>query len=161
MADLSPSTGEEFYSGSWEDIQLVLAGLDIDEGKLATLTEPIVNKYQEMVDREIDGILEELYHTPLTSMYRVQPDGTTKLMFPGDLRRAARYWTAALLLLNEYQQLSQNTTDQMQQYIDDSRKQIYAMKRYNHRIPGQRRKSHFSRTIPPNFQPPSIPEQDF
>ena len=161
MVDLSPSTGEGFYSGSWEDIQLVLGGLDIDEGKLSVLTEKDVNKYQEMVDREIDGILEELYHTPLTAMFRVQPDGTTKSMFPGDLRRAARYWTAALILMNEFQQLSQNTTEQAQQYIDDSRRQIYAMKRYTHRIPGQRRKSHFSRTIPPNFQPPSIPEQDF
>ena len=161
MADLSPSTGEEFYSGSWEDIQAVLAVLDIDEGKLATLTEPVCNKYQEMVDRDIDAILEELYHTPLTSMYRVQPGGTTKLMFPGDVRRAARYWAAALLLLNEFQQLSQNLTDQANAYVEDSRRQIYAMKRYTHRIPGQRRKSHFSRTIPPNFQPPSIPEQDY
>lgn len=161
MADLSPSTGEEFYSGTWQDVKSVLSVMDIDEGKLATLNEPVVNKYQEMVDREIDGILEELYHTPLISMRRVQPDGTTKVVFPGDLRRAARYWTAALLMLNEFQQLSQNTTEQATTYIEDSRKQIYAMKRFNHRIPGQRRKSHLSRTIPPNFQPPSIPEQDY
>lgn len=161
MADLSPTTGEEFYSGTWEDIQLVLAALDIDEGKLAVLTEQDVNKYQEMVDRDIDAILEELYHTPLTGMYRVQPDGTSKLMFPGDLRRAARYWTAALVMMNSFQQLSQNLTDQAQQYIDDSRRQIFAMKSYTHRIPGQRRKSHLSRTVPPNFQPPQLPEQDF
>jgi hypothetical protein len=161
MADLSPSTGESFYSGSWEDIASVLSVLDIDEGKLATLTEPDVNKYQEMVDREVDAILEELYHTPLVSMYRIQPDGTQKLMFPGDLRRAARYWSAALLLLDGFQQLSQNLTDQANSYVEDSRKQIFAMKSYNHRIPGQRRKSHLSRTVPPNFQPPQLPEQDF
>ena len=161
MTDLSPSTGEEFYSGTWTDIESILSVLDIDEGKLATLTEKDVNKYQEMIDREVDGVLEELYHTPLTAMYRVQPDGTSKLMFPGDLRRATRYWTAALLMMNEFQQLSQNMTDQAQAYFDDSRRQIFAMKRYTHRIPGQRRKSHLSRTIPPNFQPASIPEADF
>jgi hypothetical protein len=157
----SPTTGEEFYSGTWQDVKSVLSVLNIDEGKLATLDEPVVNKYQEMVDREIDAVLEELYHTPLVSMYRIMPDGTQKSVFPGDLRRAARYWTACLLMLNEFQQLSQNTTDQATTYLEDSRRQVYAMKRYNHRIPGQRRKSHLSRTMEPNFQPPAIPEQDF
>lgn len=158
---ISPTTGETPYSGSWEDVKSVLSVMNIDEGKLATLNEPMVSKYQEMVDREIDGILGELYHTPFISMRQVQPNGTKKVVFPGDLRRAARYWSAALLMLNEFQQLSQNTTEQATTYIEDSRKQIFAMKRFHHRIPGQRRKSQLSRTISPNFQPASIPEQDF
>lgn len=161
MSDISPTTGDTYYSGGWEDIKMILRILDIDEGKLATLEEPTVNKYQEMVDREIDAVLSECYHTPLRSMNRVQPDGTTKAVFPGDVRRASRYWTASLLMLNEFQQLSQNTTEQATTYIEDSRKQIFAMKRFTHRVPGQERKSNLSRTMPPNFQPAGIPEPDF
>jgi len=161
MSDISETTGVEFYSGSWEDIQMVLKVLNVDEGKLSTLTQTDVNKFQEMIDREIDAILEDTYHTPLRSMNQMQVDGITRRVFPGDVRRAARYWAASWLLLAEFQQLSQNTTDQAQTYIDDAKRQIYAMKRFTHRIPGQERKSHFSHTIPPNFQPPSIPEPDF
>jgi hypothetical protein len=161
MAEVSPTTGEVYYSGGWEDIKRVLRVFDIDEGKLAVLEQPDVNEYQEMVDREIDAVLEDVYHVPLRAMNQVNPLGNTVRVFPGDVRRAARYWTAALLLLNEFQQLSQNLTEQATTYVEDSRRQIFAMKRYTHRIPGQERKSHFSRTIPPNFQPPSIPEPDF
>ena len=161
MSDISETTGDEYYSGSWEDVQAVLRVLDVDEGKLATLTQEGVNEYQETIDREIDAILEDTYHTPLRGMNQVQIDGNTRRVFPGDVRRAARYWTASWLLLSEFQQLSQNITDQANTYMEDSRKQLYALKRFTHRIPGQERKSHFSHTLPPNFQPPSIPEADF
>ena len=78
MADESPTTGDEYYSGDWEDIQMVLRVLDIDEGKLATLTQGDVNKYQEMIDRDIDAMLEDVYHTPLRGMNQVQVDGVTR-----------------------------------------------------------------------------------
>lgn len=161
MADISPTTGEEYYSGGWTDIQDVLRVFNIGEGKMARITQPMVNRFQETVDREVDAILEDVYHTPMRSMNAIQPDGTTKRVFPGDLRRHSRYWAAALLLMTEFQQLEQNMTDQMQVHIDDSRKSIFAMKRFTHRIPGQKRKSHYSHTMPPNFQPPAIPEPDF
>ncbi len=161
MADLSPTTFEQFYSGDWTDIQDVLRVFNIGEGRLAKITQPMVNRFQETVDRETDGILEDTYHVPFRAMNAIQPDGNTRRVFPGDLRRYTRYWTAALLLLTEFQQLEQNLTDQMTSTIEDSKKSIYALKRFTHRMPGQRRKSHFSHTIPPNFQPPSIPEPDF
>jgi hypothetical protein len=161
VADLSPTTGEQYYSGDWTDIQDTLRVFNIGEGRMAKIDQPMVNRFQETVDRESDAILEDVYHTPFRAMNQMQPDGTTKRVFPGDLRRYTRYWTAALLLLTEFQQLEQNLTDQMSSTIDDSKKSVFALKRYTHRVPGQRRKSHFSRTIPPNFQPPSIPEPDF
>jgi hypothetical protein len=161
MADVSPTTGEEFYSGSWQEIQDILRVIDIGEGKMAKVTQPMVNVYQETIDRDIDAILMELYHTPLRAMNQMQPNGVTKRVFPGDIRRCARYWVAGLLLLNEFQNLGQNMTDQATSYVEDSKKQIFAMRRYTHRVPGQERKSHLSRTIPPNFQPASIPEPDF
>ena len=161
MADISPTTGEEYYSGDWEDIKDVLRVMQIGDGKMAKINQPMVNRFQETVDREVDAILEDVYHTPMRGMNAVQPDGSTKRVFPGDLRRHARYWTAALIMLTEFQQLEQNMTDQMQSYMDDSRKSIFAMKRFTHRIPGQKRKSHYSHTMPPNMQPPAIPEPDF
>ena len=161
MSDISETTGEEFYSGDWEKVKMVLSVLNIEEGKIATITQPTVNNYQEMVDREVDAILEDTYHVPLRAMNQMQPDGVTRRVFPGDVRRYTRYWAASLLLLNEFQQLAQNTNEQATTYIEDSRRQIYAMKRFTHRIPGMERKSHLSRTVPPNFQPPFLPEQDF
>ena len=161
MADISTTTGEEYYSGSWQEIQDILRVIDIGEGKMAKVTQPMVNVYQETIDRDIDAILMELYHTPLRAMNQMQPNGVTKRVFPGDIRRCARYWVAGLLLLNEFQSLAQNITDQATSYVEDSKKQIFAMRRYTHRVPGQERKSHLSRTIPPNFQPASIPEPDF
>jgi hypothetical protein len=157
----SDTTGEEYYSGSWKDVRNVLSVLDIGEGKLAKVTMELVNFYQEMVDRDIDDIVGELYCVPLRAMNQCQPDGTTKRVFPGAVRRAAIYWTAGLLLQNEFQQLSQNITDQAQNYVMDSQKQMYAIIRFNHRLWGQQFKSNISRTLPPTMQPPDLPEANF
>jgi hypothetical protein len=157
----SDTTGEQYYSGDWKDVKNVLSVLDIGEGKLAKVTMELVNFYQEMIDRDIDDIVGELYHVPLRSMNQCQPDGTTKRVFPGAVRRTAIYWTAGLLLLNEFQQLSQNVTDQAQGYVDDSRRQVYAIIRFNHRLWGQELKSNISRTLPPSMQPPDLPEANF
>ena len=162
MADISSTTGEQYYSGDWDDIKEILRVLNMDDGKLAQLTQPIVNNFQETVDRQMDGVLEDTYHVPLVAMNIVRPsDGTTVRSFPGAVRRAARYWTGGLLLLTEFQSLDQNMTDQAQEYVTDAKKEVFAMKRFTHRIRGQQFKSHFSRTMPPNMQPPSIPEADF
>jgi len=159
--DTSATTGEEYYSGSWKNVQNVLRVLDIAEGKLAKVTMELVNFYQEMVDRDIDDIVGDLYHVPLRAMNQVQPDGTTKRVFPGAVRRLAIYWTAGLLLINEFQNLSQNITDQGQAYVDDSRRQTHAIVRFNHRLWGQELKSNLSRTVPPSMQPPDLPEANF
>jgi hypothetical protein len=159
--DISPTTGEQYYSGPWSEIQEILRVLNIGEGKLAKVTEEMTNHYQEKIDREIDGILESLYQVPLRAMNQVQPNGLTKRVFPGDIRRLAQYWVAGLMLLSEFQNLSQNVTDQAQNYTDDAKKSLYAIIRWNHRIPGQERKSSISRTMPPNMQPNSIPEPNF
>ena len=159
--DTSATTGEEYYSGSWKNVQNVLRVLDIAEGKLAKVTMELVNFYQEMCDRDIDDMVGELYHVPLRAMNQGQPDGSTKRVFPGGIRRLAIYWSAGLLLLNEFQNLSQNITDQAQGYIDDSRRQLYAAMRMNHRLWGQEWKSNLSRTVPPTMQPPDLPEPNF
>jgi hypothetical protein len=159
--DVSSVTGEIFYSGPWSEIQEILRVLNIGEGKLAQVTEIMTNHYQEMVDREIDALLNPLYQVPLRAMNQIQPDGSLKRVFPGDIRRLAKYWVAGLMLLNEFQNLSQNVTDQAQAYVDDSRKALYAIIRFNHRIPGQEFKSQISKTLPAAIQPPSIPEANF
>ena len=159
--DTSPTTGEEYYSGSWQNIQNVLRVLDIAEGKLAKVTMELVNFYQEMIDRDIDDIIGELYHVPLRALNQMQPDGTTKRVFPGNVRRWAIYWTAGLLLQNEFQGLSQNITEQATAYIEDSRRNTYGVIRFNHRLWGQELKSNLSRTVPPSMQPPDLPEANF
>lgn len=161
MATDIASTGEGFYSGSWTDVQDVLRVLNIGEGKLDKVTQEMVNRYQERVDREIDAVLEPVVHVPMRAMNQVQPSGATKRVFPGDIRQAALYWTAGLLLLSEFQNLSQNMTDQSAALIERSQKSIYSIIRNNHRIPGQERKSSISHTMPPSLQPSSIPEPNF
>lgn len=159
--ETSDVTGEEYYSGSWQDVQNVLRVLDIGEGKLAKVNMQLINYYQEMIDREIDGILSELYYVPLRALNQVQPDGTTKRVFPGTIRRLATYWTAGLLLLNEFQSLAQNITDQAQGYVDDARRELHAAMRPNQRLWGQELKSNISRTLPPPLQPADLPEANF
>ena len=158
---VSPTTGEEYYSGTVDDIKKILAAMDIGEGKLARFGEEQVACYQETVDRNIDDILGELYHVPLLYVNQCQPDGTTKKIIPGSVRMAAQWWVAGLILKNQFQQLAQNSTDQSEQYIQKARRDIYAIIRYTHRLYGQRRKSHISRTLPPGMQPPSFPEPNF
>lgn len=157
----SPTTGEEFYSGDWDDIRDVCRVLNIGDSRMAQITQEMVEDYQERTDRDIDGILGDLYQVPFVPHYQVQPDGSEKLVFPGDLRRAALYWAAGLLLSNEFQGLDPNTNEAVTNYLDDARRSIFQMRRYTHRIRGQEKKSHFSRTLPPTMQPPSIPEPDF
>ena len=257
MSDISPTTNEEFYSGNWQDIQDVLRVLNIGEGKMSQVTQTMVNRYQEMIDRDIDALLQETYQTPIRAFNMIQatssgtptiPGGsaagvqnitvgslsvtvalagwlftptsvivtvnmpaggdnifatvdvstitsngfTANLssapmvggyslsyiataptipgapyagsglqvrVFPGDVRRAARYWTAGQLLVNEFQQLEANLTEQATQMVADARMQVYAMSRTNHRIPGQRRKSNISRTMPAGLQPSAFPER--
>lgn len=256
MSDISITTGEQYYSGDWTDIQEVLRVLNIGEGIMSKITQEMVNHYQEMVDRDIDGILTDTYHTPIRSFNMVQQGGNgsgtsgvpgwmdsgiqnidagatevtisgktwisvptsvivsvtkqsgafnlyatlredtittdgfivdlsaaadpgyalswiasspaamvpvvigaTIRVFPGDVRRAARYWTAGQLLVNEFQQLEANLTEQATQMVVDARMQVYAFSRPTHRIPGQRRKSNISRTMPPNWQPSAFPER--
>jgi hypothetical protein len=85
--------------------------------------------------------------------------GATIRVFPGDVRRSARYWTAGQLLVNEFQQLEANLTEQATQMVADARMQVYAYSRPTHRIPGQRRKSNISRTMQPSWQPSAFPER--
>lgn len=256
MADISITTGEQYYSGDWQDIQEVLRVLNIGEGIMSKITQDMVNNYQEMVDRDIDGILTDTYHVPIRAFNMVQQGGNgsgtsvipgwmdsgtneisagatdvtisgrtwssvptsvivsvtkqsgafnlyatvredtittdgfivdlsaaadpgyslswiassptttvavltgaTIRVFPGDVRRAARYWVAGQLLVNEFQQLEANLTEQATQMVVDARMQVFAFSRPTHRIPGQRRKSNISRTMPPNWQPSAFPER--
>ena len=157
-SDISSVTGEQFYSGTFLSMIELMRTLDIGEGKMSRITQVVVNRFQENTDRAIDAILQEVVATPLRAMNQVQPDGTTKRVFPGDVRWAARYWTAGVLLLAEFQQLEQNLTDQCTAMIEDAKKQIFAMTKPSHFVPGQRRKSNLSKTCPPNLQPPDFPE---
>jgi hypothetical protein len=164
MADLSPVTGEQYYSGDWSDIQEIIRVLNIGEGKMAQVNQPMVNHYQEMIDRDIDSLLNDTYQVPLRSFNMIGLTGTQGAgpqgrVFPGDVRRAARYWVAGQLLISEFQQLEANITEQATQMVSDARMQVFAMSRPNHRIIGQRRKSNISRTMPPNLQPSAFPER--
>jgi hypothetical protein len=253
---ISKTTLEEFYSGTWSDIKDVLRVLNIGEGKMSQVTQELVENYQEMVDRDLDALLADVYAVPIRAYNQViqggSGSGTTSVpgwmdtgsvailagessvtvsgkawpsipisvvasvtrgtgafnlyatvdnssitadgftatlsaeadagyflsyvasrepstqtvvtgatikVFPGDVRRAARYWTAGQILVNEFQQLEANITEQATQMVSDARMQVYAMSRPNHRIPGQRRKSNISRFMPANLQPSSFPER--
>jgi hypothetical protein len=159
---VSPTTGEEYYSGTWKDVQKVLSVCDIGEGRLGEgLPVADIECFQEMVDRAIDDILTEVYHVPLLRINQKQPDGVTRKVMPGSVVMAARYWAAGLIMMDQFQQLAENVTEQAQQYITKAQKDIYAIIRFNHRLYGQKRKSNISRTMPPGLQPPSFPEPNF
>jgi hypothetical protein len=159
--NISPTTGEIFYSGEWERIRDLLRVLNIGPGILNTITSEMVNRYQEMVDRDIDAILSARYHTPIIAVNKKQPDGVVRRIFPGDIVAGARYWTAGLLLSNEFQQLEQNTQEQVEGYIETGRRKVITIARSTHTIPGQELKGSYTRTMPPNLQPLPPPSRDW
>lgn len=158
---ISPATNESYYSGDWVDIRNLCRVLNIGEGKLAKITQSLVEYYQEMVDREIDGSVEQYYYTPLRPYNQYMPaKDATESIFPGAIRGLARYWTAGLLLTTEFQGLDQNTNEVAQSYVDESKRKLFEIIRYTRRIPGQRLK-HNIKTMPPSMAPGVNPEATF
>ena len=157
---ISPTTGYAFYSSDWTNIQNICRVLNIGEGKLAKITQNLVEEYQEMVDRDIDAELEQYYYTPLIPYNQKQPDGDTVAIYPGNIVRLARYWTAGLLLSSEFQGLDPNANESATSYIDDSRRQLFEIVRFNRRLYGQRQK-HNLKTAPPGLFPARNPEPNF
>ena len=102
---VSVVTGEPPYSGAWTNVRDFARTLKIGEGKLAKINEILVNKYQEIIDRQIDGILNELYWVPIRHFNQMQPSGTKKRIFPGEVRQLAIEWTTGQLLTSEFQGL--------------------------------------------------------
>ncbi len=153
MAELSLTTGQPFYSGSYTSIRDICRSLNIGEGKLAKVTQELVNDFQEMVDREIDAQLSNYYYTPIKPYNVKMPDGITRSVFPGNVQRLAKYWSAGLLLMSEFQGSEPNVQEAAEKYVEDSRKMMYSLSKFEHRIFGQDMKSAI-RTMPPNFQPP-------
>lgn len=164
MLDVSATTGEQYYSGTAADVITFLRVLNVGEGLADRITFDDVNRYQEMIDRDIDAILGGLYYVPLRSFNQIQPafDNFGKQVvvktFPGDVRRIARMWTAGQILLSEFQQLEPNSTDQATALMNDAKTEIYYLAKPTHWLAGQRRKSNISHTIDGHFQPPALPE---
>lgn len=152
MAELS-SYGIPYYSGTWTNIAEVLKVLKVGDGKLDSLTKEEVNNFQERADREIDGILNDLYHTPFRSKTRITPSGDYISVFPGDLQQAAIYYTAALLMASEFQGISSNTNDQTNLTVEKAKNMVFDLKRNTHWISTTERKSNISRTMPTTWQP--------
>lgn len=151
--DISPTTGCVFYSGPWTTIQDALAVLKIGNAKLDSLTVEVVNRFQELADREIDGILNDLYHTPFMPKQQMMPNGKYVESFPGDLRQAAIYYTSGLLMASEFQGVQSNINEQTNVILDKARDMVYALRRNTHWIPLSERKSNVSRTMPTTWQP--------
>ena len=164
MLDISDTTGEEYYSGTAQSMTDFLLTLNIGEGKADRINFETINRYQEMIDREIDGILNELYYTPIRSYNQVKSVAdrngrpVTVRVFPGDVRRLAKMWTAGQILVSEFQQLEPNLTDQASNLINEAKTEVYSLAKPTHWIAGQRRKSNISRTINGHFQPAALPE---
>ena len=150
--DVSPTTGVGFYSGTYEDIKKLIAVLNVGTGKLDTINTDIVNYYQEMVDREIDGILEQSYHVPLVTFRQKQPDDSTKDIFAGNIVSLARQWTAGRLITNEFQNVSVNSSETATTYMDASKEEVFKIVKYNRRIRGIKKK-HNLPSAPPTLMP--------
>ena len=162
MADeINPKTGQVWYAGSYQDIVNICRVLNLDGGRLQKVTPDLVYFYMDMIENTIDSMLEEYYFTPIRPYNQVMPDGKLKQIFPGGLRRLAQYWTSAMLIQSEFQQLDPNQNEAVTSYIEESRREIYRYTFYNQRIPGQRYKSSWSRTMLPTMQPGMPPEQNW
>jgi len=161
--DLSPTTGRPFYGSPVSDVKEIAKAISVsDKAMMATITEQILCDYMEMVDRTIDGILEDVYYVPLKQINQIQPDGRTVKMYPGALARLARYWSAGLMLQSQFSKVDPNTNEVVQSMIDDAKQQVYMIKRFNMRLQGQEFKANqFGHTCYPTMIPPIIVEPNW
>ena len=157
--EVNPTTGQCWYAGSAQSVKTIVAVLNLDGGRLQKVTPEKIYFYMDMGEQVIDGYLQEYYFTPIRPYNQAMPDGTTKLVFPGRLRRIAQYLAAGLMLQSEFQALEPNANESVQAYIEDSKKELLQLTIYNQRIPGQTIKSAVSRTMPPSLQPAMTPTE--
>ena len=150
---VNPLTGQEFYSGSVEDVVKYCKSLNIDSGRLAAVKPVNVEQYQLQVDGIIDGYFSESYFLPITAYNQVDVNGNVHLVFPQRLRYLAQQMVAGLLMLSEFQHQEQNMNEMGSKMFEEAKKEIYQMTLWNHRIPGQRYKSRTSHTMPPGYEP--------
>lgn len=154
MSDINPDTGQEYYSGSVDDVKLFCKSLNIDEGRLSTIQPASVLKYMHLVDGAVDGYFADSYFLPIKPYNQVGADGTVRLIFPRRLRLLAQQWTAGMMMMSEFQHQEQNLNEAGIKLVEEAKKEVYQMTLWNHRIPGQRYRSIVSKTMPPNFEPP-------
>ena len=160
MADeINPTTGQCWYAGSVQSVKTIVAVLNLDGGRLQKITPEKIYFYMDMAEQTIDGYLSEYYFTPIRPYNQTMPDGVTKLVFPGRLRRIAQYLAAGLMLQSEFQALEPNINESVQGYIEDSKKELLQLTMFNQRIPGQCFKSAVSRTMPHSMQPAMTPTE--
>lgn len=160
MADesINPITGQEYYSGTVEDIKKHVRMLRIDDSRLSQIKHSLVLFYMQTVDSAIDGYLDAYYQTPLRKYKIAQADGTsTSSIFPGKIVMIARNWVCGLLVQSEFQQLEPSQSDSASQYIENSKRDLFNISNLSSsRLPGQILRSSLSPTMPPGLQP-SIP----
>lgn len=146
-----------FYSGTEEDVMMFCKSLDISEDRLASVSSLSVSKYQDVVDRAIDGYLIPYYFLPLTPYSNIMPDGSVERVFPGKIRMIALQWTAGLMLQSEFQNMEPNVHEAGVRFVEDAKKEMQQMVDFSTIIPGQRRKNP-SPTMPPNLAPSKTSE---
>ena len=83
MSYVSPVTGEEPYSGPYQNVLDVLRVMNIGEGRMAQLDEPTIHRFQETVDRDCDSILSSAYQVPIRAYNLTKPVDTGTLPIPG------------------------------------------------------------------------------
>ncbi len=153
MPSINPDTGQEYYSGSPDDVKKFCKSLNVGSGRLAVVKDENIEVFQRQADQVIDGMLVENYFLPIKPYNQVDANGVPHLVFPGRLRYLAQQMTAGLLMLSEFQQQEQNMNEAGMKMFEEAKKEIYQLTLWNHRIPGQRWKSRTSHFMPPNVEP--------
>lgn len=141
-----------YYSGTVDTVMQFCKSVGVNGDKLVNISPVKVENMQRLVDDAIDGKLTEYYFTPLVCYNQVQPDGSIRKVFPGNIRLLAVQWVAGLILQTEFQNVEPNTNEQAVRFVEESKRELQEIVDYSVRIPGQRRK-HPSPTMPPNLAP--------
>lgn len=165
MADeINPNTGQAYYAGSVDDVirfckslNIDAGSLNIDAGRLAAVKPISVVSYMKTAEDIINGMLIENYFIPIKPYNQVDVGGNPHLVFPGRLRYLAQQMTAGLLMLTEFQHQEQNTNEAGAKMFEEAKKEVYQLTLWNNLIPGQRKKSRESHTMPPSIEPPHPP----
>jgi len=157
----SKVTGQEFYSGTSDDVKRMAKQIQLETGEVVedipvgNVDVPDINAHQERVDRMLDGRLGSMYQTPFYAYYVGAKREVT--VFPGVLREIAILLAAVRVLMSQLYDVNPQQSDALQQYTDRAERMLNEILSDSHRIEGATRKAR-SRTEPPNMTPMKTPE---
>lgn len=152
--ETNPRTGSPYYAGSKDDVKQFIRSLDLNsDGILGDSNiDERVYYYMDLSETIIDSRLSTYYFTPLLQ-YNHKYATQNVCDYPAIIKTLSLWIASAMLMESELQQNSPNANEAVEKYKERAEEELNKISTYTYKLPGQRYRSFFSKTIPPTLQP--------